>query len=224
MYIWTVTRFASNSPNRKGVGFLKNNRIDYKLIFGFIFCALLIVLTYHYNGVFWYLYGACTLFLMSFVIFDDDLEENSSFIKSLFPGIISGIVLYVIFYVGAILFKVLPGGLDASVKHAFAAYSTNSLLVWLLLIFIIVPGEELFWRGFVLKRMNRFFSPFVAAIISALILALFMCVSKSIAVVVSIFVASLVWNLLYQYKKSIILTYVSHLTFIFLLLVALPFY
>ncbi|EFI83225.1 type II CAAX prenyl endopeptidase Rce1 family protein [Listeria grayi] len=203
---------------------MKSNKIDYKLIAGFILCALLIALTYHYRGAFWYLYGACTLFLMSFVIFNEDLEKKSSFTKNLFLGIVSGIALYVVFYIGAILFKVLPGGLDLSVKSAFAKYSTDSLLIWLLLIFIIVPGEEIFWRGFVLERLNHYFHPIIAAIISAAILALFMCVSKSIAVVVSIFVASLIWNLLYQFRKSVILTYLSHLTFIFLLLVALPLY
>lgn len=94
------------------------------------------------------------LFLLSFVIFNDDLKKEFSFVKGILPGIFSGIVLYIIFYIGAFIIKVMPGGLENSVEAAFNKYSTHSLIIWLLLIVAIIPGEEIFWRGFVLKRLN----------------------------------------------------------------------
>ncbi len=84
------------------------------------------------------------LFLLSFVIFNDDLKKEFSFVKGILPGIFSGIVLYIIFYIGAFIIKVMPGGLENSVEAAFNKYSTHSLIIWLLLIVAIIPGEEIF--------------------------------------------------------------------------------
>ncbi|EQC2288496.1 CPBP family intramembrane glutamate endopeptidase, partial [Listeria monocytogenes] len=47
---------------------MKSIKIDYKLVLGLVLCALLVILTYQFPRVFWYLYGAGMLFLLSFVI------------------------------------------------------------------------------------------------------------------------------------------------------------
>lgn len=109
------------------------------------------------------------LFLLSFVIFNDDLKKEFSFVKGILPGIFSGIVLYIIFYIGAFIIKVMPGGLEHSVEAAFNKYSTHSLIIWLLLIVAIIPGEEIFWRGFVLKRLNHYFNPWFSNVFAALL-------------------------------------------------------
>ncbi|HFK0834695.1 TPA: CPBP family glutamic-type intramembrane protease [Listeria monocytogenes] len=109
------------------------------------------------------------LFLLSFVIFNDDLKKEFSFVKGILPGIFSGIVLYIIFYIGAFIIKVMPGGLENSVEAAFNKYSTHSLIIWLLLIVAIIPGEEIFWRGFVLKRLNHYFNPWFSNVFAALL-------------------------------------------------------
>lgn len=98
---------------------MKSIKIDYKLVLGLILCALLVILTYQFPRVFWYLYGAGMLFLLSFVIFNDDLKKEFSFVKGILPGIFSGIVLYIIFYIGAFIIKVMPGGLENSVEICF---------------------------------------------------------------------------------------------------------
>ncbi|EAG4460248.1 CPBP family intramembrane metalloprotease, partial [Listeria monocytogenes] len=72
---------------------MKSIKIDYKLVLGLVLCALLVILTYQFPRVFWYLYGAGMLFLLSFVIFNDDLKKEFSFVKGILPGIFSGIVL-----------------------------------------------------------------------------------------------------------------------------------
>ncbi|MBC6173940.1 CPBP family intramembrane metalloprotease [Listeria welshimeri] len=203
---------------------MKSIKIDYKLVLGLILCALLVILTYQFPRVFWYLYGAGMLFLLSFVIFNDDLKKEFSFTKGILPGIFSGIVLYIIFYIGAFILKVMPGGLDNSVEAAFNKYSTNSLIIWSLLIIAIIPGEEIFWRGFVLKRLNQYFNHWFSNIFAAVLCMVMMLPSGNFAAIIGIFVASLVWNVMYSYRPSLLMVYLSHLTFAFLLLVALPIY
>ncbi|MBC1602927.1 CPBP family intramembrane metalloprotease [Listeria welshimeri] len=203
---------------------MKSIKIDYKLVLGLILCALLVILTYQFPRVFWYLYGAGMLFLLSFVIFNDDLKKEFSFTKGILPGIFSGIVLYIIFYIGAFILKVMPGGLDNSVEAAFNKYSTNSLIIWSLLIIAIIPGEEIFWRGFVLKRLNQYFNHWFSNIFAAVLCMVMMFPSGNFAAIIGIFVASLVWNVMYSYRPSLLMVYLSHLTFAFLLLAALPIY
>lgn len=203
---------------------MKSIKIDYKLVLGLILCALLVILTYQFPRVFWYLYGAGMLFLLSFVIFNDDLKKEFSFTKGILPGIFSGIVLYIIFYIGAFILKVMPGGLDNSVEAAFNKYSTNSLIIWSLLIIVIIPGEEIFWRGFVLKRLNQYFNHWFSNIFAAVLCMVMMLPSGNFAAIIGIFVASLVWNVMYSYRPSLLMVYLSHLTFAFLLLAALPIY
>ncbi|MCU09179.1 CPBP family intramembrane metalloprotease [Listeria monocytogenes] len=203
---------------------MKSIKIDYKLVLGLILCALLVILTYQFPRVFWYLYGAGMLFLLSFVIFNDDLKKEFSFVKGILPGIFSGIVLYIIFYIGAFIIKVMPGGLENSVEVAFNKYSTHSLIIWLLLIVAIIPGEEIFWRGFVLKRLNHYFNPWFSNVFAALLCMVMMFPSGNFAAIIGIFVASLVWNIMYSYRPSLLMLYLSHLTFAFLLLAALPIY
>ncbi|MBC1589810.1 CPBP family intramembrane metalloprotease [Listeria welshimeri] len=203
---------------------MKSIKIDYKLVLGLILCALLVILTYQFPRVFWYLYGAGMLFLLSFVIFNDDLKKVFSFTKGILPGIFSGIVLYIIFYIGAFILKVMPGGLDNSVEAAFNKYSTNSLIIWSLLIIAIIPGEEIFWRGFVLKRLNQYFNHWFSNIFAAVLCMVMMLPSDNFAAIIGIFVASLVWNVMYSYRPSLLMVYLSHLTFAFLLLAALPIY
>ncbi|MHC5291517.1 lysostaphin resistance A-like protein [Listeria welshimeri] len=203
---------------------MKSIKIDYKLVLGLILCALLVILTYQFTRVFWYLYGAGMLFLLSFVIFNDDLKKEFSFTKGILPGIFSGIVLYIIFYIGTFILKVMPGGLDNSVEAAFNKYSTNSLIIWSLLIIAIIPGEEIFWRGFVLKRLNQYFNHWFSNIFAAVLCMVMMLPSGNFAAIIGIFVASLVWNVMYSYRPSLLMVYLSHLTFAFLLLAALPIY
>lgn len=164
------------------------------------------------------------LFLLSFVIFNDDLKKEFSFVKGILPGIFSGIVLYIIFYIGAFIIKVMPGGLENSVEAAFNKYSTHSLIIWLLLIVAIIPGEEIFWHGFVLKRLNHYFNPWFSNVFAALLCMVMMFPSGNFAAIIGIFVASLVWNIMYSYRPSLLMLYLSHLTFAFLLLAALPIY
>nr|WP_240310313.1 MULTISPECIES: CPBP family intramembrane glutamic endopeptidase [Listeria] len=164
------------------------------------------------------------LFLLSFCIFNVDLRKKFSIFKGILPAIFSAIILYIIFYIGAFIFKFLPFGLNSAVHSAFNKYATDNWLVWILLVIAIVPGEEIFWRGFVLKRLLDSYANWFALLVSSILSALFVVASGNIAMVIAIFVASLFWGALYIWRPSLLMLYMSHLLFAFLLLSALPIY
>lgn len=203
---------------------IRSNRIDFKLILGLVLAAGLIFVTFNYTKSFWYMYGAAMLFLLSFGIFNVNLSKQSSVLKGLIPAIFSAVVLYIVFYIGAFILKFMPFGLNGAVHSAFNKFSTDNWIIWILMIVAIVPGEEIFWRGFVLQRLLDSYATWFAVLVSTLLITLFMCFSGNPALVIGIFVASLFWNLLYVWRPSLIMLYLSHLLFVFILLAALPIY
>ncbi|EUJ31983.1 hypothetical protein MFLO_07332 [Listeria floridensis FSL S10-1187] len=202
----------------------RSSRIDFKLIFGLILAAGLIFIAFNFTKSFWYMYGAAMLFLLSFGIFNVNLNKEYSLFKGLIPAVFSAVILYVVFYVGAFVFKFMPFGLNSSVHSAFNKFATDNWLIWILMAIAIVPGEEIFWRGFVLKRLLDSYSTWFAVLVATILPTLMMCFSGNIALIIGIFVASLFWNLLYVWRSSLLMLYLSHFLFVFILLAALPIY
>ncbi|AQY51721.1 CAAX amino terminal membrane protease family protein [Listeria weihenstephanensis FSL R9-0317] len=203
---------------------MKSNKIDYRLFLGILLAAGLMYVTFDYATVFWYLYGASMLFLISWVILNDELKKHYSILKSVVPGIFSGIVLYILFYIGALLLKFIPGNMDALVAEGYGKYEPDSLLIWILLVVAIVPGEEIFWRGFVLKRLEHDLIPWVAVLIMSVLNGALMLFSGNFIIALAAALASIFWGFIYVKRPSLSLLIISHWTFNLLLLLLLPIY
>ncbi|EUJ46054.1 CPBP family intramembrane glutamic endopeptidase [Paenilisteria rocourtiae] len=203
---------------------MKSNKIDFRLYLGILLAAGLMYVTFEHASVFWYLYGASMLFLISWVVLNDELKKQFSILKSIIPGIFSGIILYILFYIGALLLKFIPGNFDALVAKGYTKYEPESLLIWLLLVVAIVPGEEIFWRGFVLKRLEHELVPWVAVLIMATLNGAFMLFSGNFVIALAATLASIYWGFIYIRRPSLSLLIVSHWTFNLLLLLILPIY
>ncbi|MBC2169308.1 CPBP family intramembrane glutamic endopeptidase [Listeria booriae] len=203
---------------------MKSSKIDYRLFLGLILAAGLMYVTFEYKAVFWYLYGASMLFLISWVILNDELKKHFSFFKNIIPGIFSGIILYILFYIGALILKFIPGNMDALVAKGYARYEPDVWYIWLLLVVAIIPGEEIFWRGFVLKRLENDLVPWIAVVIMAVLNGAFMLFSGNFIIALAATLASVYWGFIYLKRPSLSLVIVSHWTFNLLLLLLLPIY
>lgn len=204
---------------------MKKSLTDYRLLGGIFFAYLLIYVTYgSKSSVFWYLYTATILFLISYAIINEKLDDEVPTKQYLAYGVISGLALYFLFFVGNWMLTILPGSLDKQVVKIYARYPLEWVWHYLVLIFIIVPGEEIFWRGFVQKRLMKYMNQVVAVFVAAAINAAALYFSGFTILIVAAFMSGIVWGLLYMWKRSIPLLIVSHLTFDLLLLIILPLY
>ncbi|GIN89970.1 CAAX protease family protein [Siminovitchia terrae] len=198
--------------------------IDFKLIGGLFFAFLLIYVTFDRKDVFWYLYTATLLFLISYTIVNESLDDEASTKEYIKHGLWSGIALYIFFFAGDWILSILSGSLEKQVASLYKYFSFEFIWHYLVLLFIIVPGEEIFWRGFVLKRMTRLLNPAGAVFITALLNGAGFILSGYPILILAAFVSGLVWGTLYIWKRSIPLVIFSHLTFDLLLLMVLPLY
>jgi membrane protease YdiL (CAAX protease family) len=126
-------------------------------------------------------------------------------------GVLSAAALYGVFYLGsALVRRFLPMGGDG-IGAVYALKSgAPTLRIGLLLLLVIGPGEELFWRGYLQRTwQNRIGCasalPFAVAIYSAVHVA-----SGNPVLVLAAAVCGLFWGVLYQRSGSVLLVAVSH--------------
>lgn len=205
---------------------MKRCATDVRLLLSIVGAHILIYLAYHNDDVFWYLYTATMLFCMSYAIVNNKNNSTSTLpmSKNILYGLLSGIILYAIFFIGNLFIDWLQlKDLARDVNQLYKTFSPSSFWHYLVLFVIIIPGEEIFWRGFVQKRLGELkLQRSLIVLLSAILYTLPMLYSQNLALVVAGAVAGLVWAILYQWKKSLPLLIVSHLVFDCILLIILP--
>jgi len=145
--------------------------------------------------------------------------------KHIFIGIFSAIVLYFVFYVGKLISFSL---FDFSATQVASVYDTRSTaptwLISILLLFVIGPAEEIFWRGFILEELSKKFNSIpLALIISTILYSIVHIWSCNFMLLVAAFVCGIFWGLIYLRYKSLIPVIISHSLWDFTVFILFPF-
>ena len=111
----------------------------------------------------------------------------------------------------------------SEVTKLYKLYSPTKIWQYIVLFCFIVPGEELFWRGFVQNRLSKFMDNPYSILIGAILYASVQIYSGTFIHIFSALFAGLFWGFLYSWKKSIPLVVVSHLIFDVFIFIAFPF-
>ena len=126
-------------------------------------------------------------------------------------GGLSAAALFGVFYLGdSLVRRFLPmGGEGIGAVYALKS-GAPALRIGLLLLLVIGPGEELFWRGYLQrtwqKKLGRASAlPFAVAVYTAVHVA-----SGNPVLVLAAAVCGLFWGVLYQRSGSVLLVAVSH--------------
>jgi uncharacterized protein len=201
---------------------MKNSFLDVRLITGFVIAHALMYFTFHDRAIFWYIFTGSLLILITYAMFQEAVEDEASFFKYISLGTISGLILYLLFWLGVQAFDLLNLPFEKSIKKLYRWYAPALFWQYLALILVAAPGEELFWRGFVQKRLLRYFSPFKSILIAALLYASVHIYSGTLILMLAAFLSGLMWGALYLWKKSMPLVIVSHIVFDIMIFIILP--
>ena len=138
-----------------------------------------------------------------------DLQEGR--LKKIGLGIISAGLLYAVFFVGNEVSRMIfPfAGSEISQVYHFKQ-DASALRIILLMIFIIGPGEELFWRGFLQRHWQKRYGKIHGFVGASILYALVHVASGNIMLVLSAGVCGLFWGFLYLRYKSVLMICVSH--------------
>ncbi|MFB6465700.1 lysostaphin resistance A-like protein [Cytobacillus sp. Hz8] len=203
---------------------MKKCATDLRLLLGLLIAHLLILLTFHTTVVFWYIFTASMLFLISYSTFRDEIDKKAPMYQVIIIGGLSGIILFFVFWLGNTLIHAMDIPLQSQIKSLYHHFSPTMAWHYIVLILVIIPGEEIFWRGFVQKRLSKYFHDWTAIILSTLLYTSVQFYSGSIILPLAALISGFIWAILYRWKKSIPLVIVSHLVFDLFLFVIFPFY
>ncbi|MED1603804.1 type II CAAX endopeptidase family protein [Cytobacillus kochii] len=201
---------------------MRKNSPDIRLIVGIVLAHVLMYFTFEDKSIFWYIFSATMLFLISFAIISIELDHQETFTQNLLWGTLSGVFLYGIFWLGYTGLSFIGLSITEPVAKLYSYYGAKNIWQYLLLIVLFAPGEEIFWRGFVQKRVMNYTNGFLAVGISSILFASVQFYSGSWALVLAALIAGLYWGTIYLWKRSIVLLITSHIIFSLLLFVFLP--
>lgn len=201
---------------------MKKYLSDYRMLIGLLIAHILLYFTYDHKSVFWYLLTASILFLISYSIIHEELDDQAPF-KTYIPyGLFSGLLLYGIFWLGNFIIHALNLPMVSQINSLYHRYAPHNLWQYIVLILIVVPGEEIFWRGFIQKRLTKMMTPRNSIIVASLLYASVQLYAGRFILPFAALIAGLLWGYLYQWKRSLPLVIVSHLLFDILLFVVHP--
>jgi uncharacterized protein len=201
---------------------MKNTFFDLRLITGLIISHALMYFTFHDRAIFWYIFTGSLLVLITYAMFQEAVEDEASFFKYISIGILSGLILYLLFWLGVQAFDLLNLPFENSIKKLYRWFAPALFWQYLALILVAAPGEELFWRGFVQKRLLRYFGPLKSILIAAILYASVHIYSGTFILMLAAFLSGLIWGALYLWKKSMPLVIVSHIVFDIMIFIILP--
>lgn len=167
-----------------------------------------------HHEFFWPVMGAAaiTLTIYSFINFKTELKELFKFKWSyVLFGIAHAIALYGLSRLGIWIFtEIIPQTKDQIIAIYQTRNQLDPIIIGLLLVFLIGPAEEIFWRGFIQKRLMGKFGKWTGTIVG---IALYVGVhlpSLNPMLLLAATVLGLHWGLIYKKFKSLVPGIVSH--------------
>jgi membrane protease YdiL (CAAX protease family) len=198
------------------------SKLDSRILIGFLLAHILLFFTFSDQKVFWYMFTATMLLLISYSIIKEDVDDAVALSIYLTYGVISGLVLYLLFWTGDFLFNLLQIPIQADISRLYKLFSPTFFWHYISLMLIAVPGEEIFWRGFIQKRLLHYMGQRSSVIVSSLMYASVSLYSGEWILVLAAVISGLFWGSLYIWKRSIPLVIVSHLVFDLLIFILFP--
>ncbi|WP_409368131.1 lysostaphin resistance A-like protein [Lysinibacillus sp. 38-6] len=199
-----------------------NSKQTIILLLSLLFVYGMLAFTFANPAVFWYLYAFTLLVCIAIAILSGSIEDQLPTWKFLIFGIGYGTITYGIIRFGYWLAPYIHDGLISTVKKFLTVYGPQNIWHYILLVFIVAIGEELFWRGYVQQQLKRFMRPVLAVLVTAILCAISIAFSGFKLGIIAALVTSLIWGFIYEWRKSMPLVIVAHVVFVLLLFLVLP--
>ena len=202
---------------------MKHTLKDYPVLLSLCLAYLLLFLSYIDLSSFWYIYTASMAFLMAIALYYERPHSRQLQLrKACSFGILSGIFMYIITWAASRILPILFPPLQIQLESLYALLSPVETWQYAVLILLIIPGEEIFWRGFIEKRLLSHSKAAQAVLLSTLLYTLPLSFSGNLLLVLAGIGGGLLWGFIYAWKRSLSMVIISHLLFDVLLLAVFP--
>jgi len=143
--------------------------------------------------------------------------------RALSSGFAAAASLYVIFWIGNSLSQYLFHFAQPQIASIYLIRTQGEAIAMsLILLFITSPGEEIFWRGFVQRRLVQRFGARPGWLLASAIYASVHIASGNFMLTMAALVAGLFWGWLYQREQNLVPCIVSHSLWTVTIFILLP--
>lgn len=181
---------------------------------------------------FWLMMASSTLLLSGLAFwFDGDiLHREELTVKNFIIGILSALLLYLIFLVGQWLLinlaKLSPGVFSGSSGFISAVYvNKKALPLWIVGVLLFFPigfGEEVFWRGLIQKQLGLRIKKSYALLLATFFYTLVHVPTQNPVLILAAAVCGLFWGGIYWKTGSMVPVLISHMIWDPMIFVLLP--
>ncbi len=150
-----------------------------------------------------------------------DLKKK--FLLKLLWGILSAAFLYLVFLAGNYFSNLMFSTASTEVSGIYDFKGDASKLrIFLLMLVIIGPGEELFWRGFLQEQLMRRMKPVYGFILATIIYTAVHVLTGNFMLVMAAMVAGIFWGWMYYRFRSITANVISHVVWDIVIFLIIP--
>jgi hypothetical protein len=156
--------------------------------------------------------SASLLWLLSIFSGNNFRKQFSFTSKEVAIGLISAVVLYGVFYLGNYLSTAWFDFAKPQIGNIYSMKDGNNpYLIGALLLVLIGPAEEIFWRGFIQRALGVKYGNWSAFILTTLIYTLVHIWSFNFMLIMAAMVCGAFWGLMFMYnKKKLVSLVISH--------------
>ena len=176
-----------------------------KLVFTIVLAAVLWSIMFlpvtapHIN--FWWMMkaSACTLSILSSIFNPGWWKRVKISGRGVLEGVAIAVALWGIFWAGDKLSRLMFNFARPQVDLIYGMKEGESpWLLTALMLFLIGPAEEIFWRGYVQEKLQQRWNPNAGFVVTTAIYALVHAGSCNFMLIMAALVAGAVWGLLYR--------------------------
>ena len=151
-----------------------------------------------------------------------DFSEN--ILKKTGIGLLSALFLYVLFFAGNYLsrrwFNFAGSGIEN--VYAFKGDATG-IRIALLMIFVIGPGEEIFWRGYLQRKISARTGKWAGLILALVLYTGVHIFTGNFMLIMAALICGLFWGWMYLKYESMLINVISHTVWDIVVFLVLPF-
>ena len=123
--------------------------------------------------------------------------------KTILLGVAIAVALWGVFWIGDKLSQIMFNFARPQVNLIYGMKEGESpWLLTALMLFIIGPAEEIFWRGYIQEKFSKRWNPNIGFIVTTAIYALVHAGSMNFMLTMAALVAGAAWGLLYRLKPQ----------------------
>ena len=151
---------------------------------------------------FWWMMtaSACTLSALATIFNPGWWKQVRIDISNIILGVVIAVALWSIFWIGDKLSQIMFNFARPQVDLIYSMKDGESAwLLTALMLFLIGPAEEIFWRGYIQKTFSARWNPNIGFIVTTAIYALVHAGSCNFMLTMAALVAGFVWGLLYRF-------------------------